>query len=603
MELAERAFRIGVANLGIPTAATSETRSVNLTEARRAFDKAVEIDEAMCDAWLGLAMVTMQEKQGTSDVIDRAVINQCYRTRNRLGTNQRRIGLAPNTLAGLYPAGQLNLRMCSRDDIGLARAALLAEDHQYDDAVTLIEQIKADIVKTHTSHQIADYLLGTIYMRTQRWSDILAVLNAHDWTEGVLADCVNYMAGAACAHLGMFTEAARRLDAVTTTMGEVYNKALLQRAYVHRELGEENYARALFEALRAHMGDPELSATASRALVDPTDRITITTEQLLAARSDKWDPATTPVLGGAITDERRAALLKEAKDDLAELIALESVKESIDDVEANVLVARAMRDKGLPTGEQGEHILLSGPPGTGKTLVARILGKIYAGHAVVESDKFVEVTEEDLVSKWVADTRGKTSAKIDEALGGVLFIDEIYTLVKQDLQHNHGKEAIEGLLHRLENDRENFVCIVAGYEEDIDKFLATNVGLPGRFTQRIRFHTYDPDQLLAIAEVLGPKEGAPLTDDARETLKAAFTKLYNDIDADGVRRIDRLGNARFVRQVIKQSRTARNRRLIREGIDLDAVDEHTEVYEADVSRGIQKAAEATEAEAAASRRR
>ncbi|WP_102145570.1 AAA family ATPase [Mycobacterium hubeiense] len=595
-ELAERAFRIGVANLGIPTGG-SEVRSVNLAEARRAFQKAVEIDDAMCDAWLGLAMVTVQERQGTAAVIDRYVINQCYRTRSRLGIDQRRLGLAPNTLHGLYPAGMLNLRMCSRDDVSLARAALLAEDRSYDDAVALINQVKTDIVKTHTSHQIPDYLLGTIYMRTARWPDVLAALNAHDWSEGVLMDCVNYMAGAACAHLGMFTEASRRLDAVTTTMGAVYNKALLARAYVYRELGEENQARALFEALHAHMGDPELSAAASRALTDPTIRLTVTTEDLINSRSDIWDPATTPTLGAGITEDRRAALLKEAADDLTQLIGLESVKDSIEDVKANVLIASKLREKGLPTGEQTENILLSGPSGTGKTEVARILRKIYAGHGVIETDKFVEVTEEDLVSKYVAETREKTSKKIDEALGGVLFIDEVYTLVKENREHNHGREAIEGLLHRLENDRENFVCIVAGYEEDIDKFLATNSGLPSRFTQRIRFRSYDADQLVAIADVLAPKAGAPLTDEARDALRASFTKIYDDVDPTGKRRIDTLGNARFVRQVIKHSATARNRRLVRAGIDLDEIEEHTELTGEDVNRGLQKAVEA-EAEAA-----
>ena len=252
-ELAERAFRIGVGNLGIPLSGTSDFRSANLPEARRAFQKAAEIDDGMCDAWLGLAMVTVQENQGTAAVIDRSGIKQCYRTRDRLGDNQRRLGLAPNTLCGLYPAGLLNLRMCSRDDLSLAQAALLADDHQYDAAVALINQVKDEIVKTHTSHRLADYLLGSIYMRTERWPDVLAVLNTHGWDQGVLLDCVNYMAGTACAHLGMFTEAARRLDAVTTTMGEVYNKALLEaRLCLPRTRRRKPGSRPFRSAARSH---------------------------------------------------------------------------------------------------------------------------------------------------------------------------------------------------------------------------------------------------------------------------------------------------------------------------------------------------------------
>ncbi len=588
LELAERAFRIGVANLGIPTTG-SELRSVDLAEARRAFQKAVEIDEGMCDAWMGLAMVTMQENQGTSAVTDRYVINQCYRTRSRLGVDQRRLGLPPHTLMGLYPATLINLQMFTADDVCLARAALLADDRQYDDAVALIKEVKGRRNRT----QIADFLMGTVYLRAERWPDVLEAINPHDWKDGVLADCANYMAGAACAHLKMFTEAARRLEAVSTTMGDVYNKAMLERAFIYRELGEENQARAFFEALHAHRGDPELVAAASRALIDPAVRIALTTEELITARTDYWDPDTTPAADAAITADRRAVLLKEAEDDLAELVGLDSVKDSIRDVEANALIAGKMREKGLPVGELTENILLSGPPGTGKTQVASILAKIFAGHSIVETDKFVKATEDDMVSKYVGETREKTSKVIDSALGGVLFIDEIYTMVKESREHNHGREAIEGLLHRLEDDREHFVCIVAGYEDDINKFLRTNSGLTGRFTQRIRFHSYTPDQLVAIADVQAPKAGAPLTEDARDTLRQRCTEIYNDIDGvTGLRRIDLLGNGRFIRRIIKHASTARNRRLVAGGVDLDRIEEHTELIGDDIKRGVSKAAEA-----------
>ena len=346
------------------------------------------------------------------------------------------------------------------------------------------------------------------------------------------------------------------------------------------------------------MGDPELGAKASRALTDPTIRMTVTTEELIAARDDIWDPSTTPTVDTAITEDQRATLLKEAANDLAKLIGLESVKDNIEDVQANALVAGKLREKGLPTGELTENILLSGPPGTGKTQVASVLHKIFAGHGVVESDKFIQATEEDLVSKFVAETREKTAKVIDSALGGVLFIDEVYTLVKENREHNHGKEAIEGLLHRLENDRDQLVVIVAGYEADIDKFLQTNSGLASRFTQRIRFRSYTADQLVAIADVLAPRAGAPLTEEARNVLRTKCAEVYDDYDPETrLRRVDTLGNGRFVRQVIKHASTARNRRLIGASIDLDEIEEHTELTGEDITRGVQKTAEA-ESEAA-----
>src|SRR5262249_28459508 len=118
-------------------------------------------------------------------------------------------------------------------------------------------------------------------------------------------------------------------------------------------------------------------------------------------------------------------------------------------------------------------------------------------------------------------------------------------------------------------------------------------GLPGRFTQRIRFQSYSPDQLVAIADVQAPKAGAPLTQDARDTLHQQCTEIYNDIDeATGLRRIDLLGNGRFIRRIIKHASTARNRRLVASGIDLDRVEEYMELVGDDIKRGITKAAEA-----------
>lgn len=590
-ELAERAFRYGIARLGIPTRG-GDPEPVDLYQARRAFRNAVDIDDGMCDAWLGLAQVTAMENQGTAAVVDRDVIHHCYRTRSRLGESQRHLGLA-HSLCGLYPTGLLNLSMRTRDDVCLARAALLAEDANYDDALALINDVKNNSERSSHTRQLGDYLLGTLYTRTERWPDALAALNAHEWVETAVRQCADYMAGTACAHLGMFTEAARRLDAVTPELPTAYNRALLQRAFVARELGDEDHARALFEALRAHRGDPDLVREAARALSDPTARIAITTDELINARTNMWDPTTTPALATTITEDRRAILLKEANDQLAELIGLDSVKDSIEDLQANVRISGKLREKGRPTAQLTEHVLLSGPPGVGKTVVARILAKIFAGYGAVDTDKFVEATEETLVSKYVAATREQTAKVIDSAQGGVLFIDEIYTLVKESREHNHGKEAIEGLLHRLENDRDSFVCIVAGYDEDINRFLRTNTGLKSRFTQRIRFRSYTPDELVKIADVLAPKAGAELTDEARQELSKTFAELCAQTDpATGKPQIDILGNARFVRQVVKTCVTARNRRLINSGVDLDLIDEHLELLADDVTRGVRKAVEA-----------
>lgn len=602
-ETAERAFRIGVSKLGISTP-TFNASPPDFAEARRAFNYATDSDPTMGDAWLGLAQVQMAEHAGTSRAFDRDLILKCYETRARIGLNQDRLGIPRGTLKGLYPAGPINLLMRSAEECILGRAALHALDGQYDDAVNMINSVKDATPKS--THDVPDYLLGTIYAKAERWPDVLTVINAHEFApETMLGDCTNFLAGQACARLGLFNEANRRLEAVTSNIADVYNRAILERAYVFRALGEESQARTYFEALRAHRGDPELTAAASRALTDPDDRLTIVTEDQIHARTDIWNPATTPEAAGkSLSAERRAELLKEAQEELAELIGLESVKDRMEDLQANAIIAGKLAEKGLPVGELTENILLSGPSGVGKTIIARIVAKFFAAYGVVPTEKFVEVTEEDLVSKFVGETREKTGKVIDRALGGVLFIDEVYTLVKESREHNHGKEAIEALLHRLENDRASFVCIVAGYEEDIQRFRRTNVGIPRRFTQTIRFPSYRPDELVKIAVSIGAKNSAPLTDDARTALSGAFGLICAEIDPDkGGPRIDSLGNAGFVRHVIKHSSTARNRRLVREGADLDTIDERIELLAPDVVRGMQMAIQTADEEAEEAHRR
>ncbi len=589
--LAEQAFRIGMVDLGIPIGGC-EPRPVDLAEARRAFLKASEIDPGMCDAWMGIAMVNMQEHRGSpAAAASQSVVENCYRTRARLGANQSRLGVAPHTLTGMYSAGMVQLPMRTVNDTCLAYAAGLAMNSQYDEAVQLISEIHTDPSK-RDALRIPDYLLGLIYWRTERWPDVLSALGAIEWRESVILDAVNYMAGMASAHLGMFIEAGRKLDAIspsTPGTSAIYDRALLERAYIHREEGDESQARALFETIHTRRSDPDLVSSAARALADPQDRIKVVTDRWIATRTDYWDPSSAVGLEAIGASAGRAEVLKKAAESLDRLVGLEAVKEDIKDIESNVRVTQKLREKGLPAGELTENILLSGPAGTGKTEVARILAKIFAGYGAVETDKFVEVTEEDLVSKYVGETRERTSKKITEALGGVLFIDEVYTLVKESREHNHGQEAIEGLLHRMENDRGRLVVIVAGYEEDINRFLRINEGLESRFTQRIRFASYTPEELVAIAERLAPAQGSPLTPEAKGVLYQACAQAYNSLDtATGHRSIDALGNGRFIRSVIKRATTARNRRLCAD-IDLDAVADHTHLIAEDILSALDKA--------------
>ena len=298
----------------------------------------------------------------------KSVVENCYRTRARLGANQSRLGVAPNTLTGMYSAGMVQLPMRTVNDTCLAYAAGLAMNSQYNEAVQLISEIQTDPSKRDALH-IPDYLLGLIYWRTERWPDVLSTLGTIEWRESVILDAVNYMAGMASAHLGMFIEAGRKLDAIspsTPGTSAIYDRALLERAYIHREEGDESQARALFETIHTRRSDPDLVSSAARALADPQDRIKVVTDRWIATRTDYWDPSSAVGLEAIGASAGRAEILKMAAESLDRLVGLEAVKEDIKDIESNVRVTQKLREKGLPAGELTENILLSGPAGTGK---------------------------------------------------------------------------------------------------------------------------------------------------------------------------------------------------------------------------------------------
>lgn len=589
------ALKIGVRSLGI--AVDENPPAKDFTEARRAFKLIIEkVDPQACDAWLGLAMADFLEHSGEAPsqntLASTHLIERIYNTRASLGRDQHAIGLAPGTLRGLYDPGvgqYLSLATPGEASLAYATTQVAAGNHD------LAERIMIE-VKENAANELeklyADYVLAALYFRTERWDRVQECISAHEWAPGrPLSASVDYMFGTACAYLGQSIEAQRRLENMgDNSHADSYNRAQLLLGYIYRSNGKEEHARSVFESLAAVRVDAALSAEARRALNDPNAKLPVTSEAAIAQRDDIWDPSTTPEIDVTATSpERRAELLKEANEALDRLVGLDSVKEEMQDIVASARVTQAMKDQGIPTGELTEHIILSGPPGTGKTDVARIIAKIFAGLGIVKTDKFVEATEEDLVDKFVGATREKTKKKIDDAMDGCLFVDEVYTLVKDVTEGpNHGREAIEGLLHRMWNDRERLVVIVAGYQEDIEKFLGVNQGLSGRFTNRINFHSYDPDELLEIADVIAGTS-SPLTEAAKARFREVCTRAYNTKAEDGRRRqIDVLGNGRFVYRAIGAAAKARNRRLINDKVDLEQIKEHLAVLPEDIDRGVAK---------------
>ena len=199
----------------------------------------------------------------------------------------------------------------------------------------------------------------------------------------------------------------------------------------------------------------------------------------------------------------------EAMAELDSMIGLTAVKDQIRSIAASIEAARRRALAGYGTDKPMQHLVFLGPPGTGKTAVARIIAKIFYAFGLLDSPAVVEAQRADLVGEYLGATAIKTSELIDSALGGVLFIDEAYSLVNEgDGQGDRfGNEAVQALLKRAEDDRDDLVIILAGYERQMENFLASNPGLTSRFATRVKFPGYSPAELLALADLAVERRG------------------------------------------------------------------------------------------------
>ncbi|MEV6420379.1 AAA family ATPase [Streptomyces sp. NPDC051662] len=251
------------------------------------------------------------------------------------------------------------------------------------------------------------------------------------------------------------------------------------------------------------------------------------------------------------------ALLAEALAELERMVGLEPVKRQVKAATAQLHMARLRAGQGLPVQPPKRHFVFSGPSGTGKTTVARILGRIFYALGLLGGDHLVEAQRADLVGEFLGQTAVKANELIDSAIGGVLFVDEAYSLSNSGYSKGdaYGDEALQVLLKRAEDNRDHLVVILAGYPEGMDRLLATNPGLSSRFTSRVDFPSYRPLELTAIGGVLAAENGDVWDEEAADELRS----ISGHVVDQGW--IDELGNGRFVRTLYEKSCAYRDLRL------------------------------------------
>lgn len=253
-------------------------------------------------------------------------------------------------------------------------------------------------------------------------------------------------------------------------------------------------------------------------------------------------------INNAIDDEFKEEISENIEDimsELNELIGLDDIKKDVEQLLNYIRVEKLRSDHGLATQNLSLHAVFQGPPGTGKTTVARLIGRIYKSLGLLPKGHVVEVSRNDLVGEYIGQTGPKTDKVIDLAMHGILFIDEAYSLNPPNSGNDFGKEALETLLKRMEDDRGKFVVILAGYPDEMKELIETNPGLKSRFNRYFNFVDYKPDELMDIFDGFIKKRSMTLEPDAEQLLISYFIDSYENKDKH-------FGNGRFVRNIFEK---------------------------------------------------
>lgn len=237
--------------------------------------------------------------------------------------------------------------------------------------------------------------------------------------------------------------------------------------------------------------------------------------------------------------------LRGCLDELEAMIGLKEVKAFVKEMYAWLEINKRRKAVGLSAEQQVLHMVFTGNPGTGKTTVARILARLFREMGVLSKGHFIEVERADLVGEYIGHTAQKTREHVKKALGGILFVDEAYSLARGG-EKDFGKEAIDTMVKAMEDYRNEFILILAGYQREMDHFLELNPGLPSRFPIYLHFADFTIDELMMIAEKMIESRQYLLSQAAKEKLKNYLLKRLT-------KKHQPFGNARHIRNILERA--------------------------------------------------
>ena len=555
----------------------------NYVVAERDLEYARDTWPDQCDLSRALAFTHVQRYGGHTSSVDIASIRDVLATFDEMVS-----AVDPSkvedwfTTTWTLPMVPVHLPLVTRGQVRAAYATALVEQGRYHEAraelnAAATERVARPANAAPTSKQIAaaECLL---YYRTARWDDlitasaVLTVAASTDDTEQALAALGHAFGGAALAHLGSHDAGQTKLQhAIAANFSAVSAWASLQLGLSHRVAGNEDEAQKALAGGMQYVTLPELSD----AMRNKNVRMRISAPDVIAARTSFWDPDSEPDLADfqrqASQDDRRR-VLQEALAELEAMDGMDGIKEKMRTLSSEIMFENEQRRRGMNVRPKTRHLIFKGPPGTGKTTIANLIVRLYYGLGVIRSHTLVLANRAALIGAYEGKSAEKTLAKLNEARGGVIFIDEAYELVQDrgGQADPFGSEALTTLMEYMDNHRDDLIVIIAGYEAPIERFLGENPGLKSRFAITMAFSTYSPEEMWRILTGMARKEGRTV-DSAIESQFKQIIEIMWDTDQRGERVLDVAGNGRFARNVFEQAQGLSSRRLMSEGTDLSAL--------------------------------